>query len=107
MTDFYLVVADQIDNTQRTQIQHVIREHAESWWHEFLDVWIVKGGESLSFWLKELRAIVPVKPSGILILKLPPDGSRAYASRAGASLTWLKEEYMGRKPTKAIESEGS
>ncbi len=81
MSNFFVIIGDRIDNTQRTQIQHLVKDNAESWWHDFLDVWVVEGGATSVFWRDLLRPIVPVAPCGLLVLALPKDGARGWAAR--------------------------
>lgn len=87
---FFVIIADQIDNTQRTQIQQVVKENAESWWHEFLDAWIVQGGHSASYWRDLLKTII-TPGSGIMVLTLANRGG--WAAKMPGSASWLREVY--------------
>jgi hypothetical protein len=96
---FFVIIADQIDNTQRAQIQFAVKEGAESWWHEFLDVWIVKGGESTAYWRDLLSIIVAPGRSAILVLALP-EGRKRWASSMGKGKSdWLHEIYTRKGVT--------
>ncbi|MEV0154142.1 hypothetical protein AB0H57_10435 [Micromonospora sp. NPDC050686] len=100
--NFFLVVAEQIDATQRNLIQHMIRTEAEDWWHESLDLWIVRGGESANDWRKRLGVFVPSAPSGIFVFKLPQaksERSLAWRLAKGYERTkWLYEVFLEKEP---------
>jgi hypothetical protein len=103
---FFVIIADQIDNTQRSQIQLAVKGAAESWWHEFLDVWIVKGGESASYWRDLLSVIVGPGASGLLVLSLP-ETKKTWSSRMGTGKTdWLHENYTGIRSKDSGASSG-
>lgn len=105
MTDktVYLVSFDSINDTQRAQIQALIKARASSWWHQQSNVWIVKGGPNASEWRNELSMFVKGEgvPGNVIVLKLPAVGSRAWAS-VGLDLTWLKSNLNNESETKAI-----
>lgn len=85
------IIADQIDNTQRTLIHEFIKGHSEDWWHEFLDVWVLISDEGPRWWRDQLKVFVPKNPSSILVLDL--DGSRPRWASMGRTgkWEWLKE----------------
>ncbi|WP_433355040.1 hypothetical protein ACQPYV_31925 [Micromonospora saelicesensis] len=98
---FFLIVAEGIDNTQRELIQHLIKAEADDWWHELLDVWIVRGGLSASNWRARLSVFVPAAPSGIMVFglpTLPAEREIAFRMPKGSARTkWLYEVYKGSK----------
>lgn len=93
--DFYLIVATSIDQTQRTQIQALVKRLSTDWWHQVPDVWVAKGGAVSAYaWMETLRPIIPHVPSGVYVFKLPPEGQRQWAAAAKRSTwEWLESSY--------------
>lgn len=85
----FILVFENIDNTQRSLLHERIKELADSWWHEFRDVWIVEGGDSVSWWRDELSVFIPTRPSKMVALLYGEDKPR-WASRH-ANTEWLVE----------------
>jgi len=92
--DFYLIVADQIDETQRRLITAAIKDSCDLWWHQFLDVWIAQGGGTAVEWGKRLGVFSPEGPSGVLVFKLPGENNRSWYGKAQPpKWQWLLEKY--------------
>ena len=91
---FCLIAANGIDNTQRTQIHYVVKENADEWWHEFLDLWIVRGKLTPSEWRDLFKVILPEPPAGALVLRLPDTPPRSWAARRVGGLNWFRENYF-------------
>jgi hypothetical protein len=105
-TPYFIIIADRIDSTQRTLIHAVVKENATTWWHQFLDAWIV-GGHTARFWRDELKSIVPYPPSAVLVLSLPSqEMDRKWAGRLVKG-AWLRENYTPNKPLRRTPSSGS
>lgn len=99
MTDrAYLLSFDEIDATQRAQIQTAVAHHASDWFHQQQNVWIVLGGfDTPGGWRTVLRPFVDGVPGTVLIFELPEKAHRRYAGFAKKSWwTWLNEVYLGR-----------
>ena len=75
MSRAFIVVTDGLDETQRSLIHYQIKEHAEDWWHEFPDIWVVVGGQSPVEWRDRLGVFAPLLPSGVLVIQLAGESS--------------------------------
>jgi hypothetical protein len=105
MTDasdrFFVITFDNIDETQRGQIQTHVNENALSWWHQQSNVWLVQGGEDTVFWRDLLAPFVKGVPGNLLVLRLPAKGGlREFASFGPSShATWIKTTFLGQTST--------
>jgi hypothetical protein len=59
------------------------------WWHNFEDVWIVRGGTQARDWTDRLQPAIKDYSSSVLVLGLP----------AGTERSWA---YFGPSPTKRV-----
>ena len=86
-------------DTQREQVQTLVKEHANGWWHHVPDAWIV-GGHDHKFWANTVGPILSGTAARLLVLELPHETSqRMFAQRGRASrssLDWLWKTYYGR-----------
>ncbi len=87
--DKFILIFDQIDNTQRALIHERVKDLADSWWHELLDVWVVEGGDSVSAWRDHLAVFVPQRPSKLVVFRLS-DVKPRWAARF-TSMDWFSE----------------
>ena len=92
MSKYLLILADQIDNTQRNLIQQVVKNNADDWWHEFLDAWIVSTDKKARWWRDELKVIFGAPGSSFMVLTLPRPGAGEWSSyMAPKKSKWIKE----------------
>jgi hypothetical protein len=92
---FFLIVVENIDETQRRLIQALVKRKSASWWHEMLDVWIVQGG-GISQWVNDLNIIITgSEHDQCMVLALPdPKKERALGMvLPAAAKQWLIEVY--------------
>jgi len=94
---FFVIVAEHIDNTQRSLIHEQVKKHAEDWWHQFEDVWVVKGDKNAGAWRDLLGPMVSLPHSSLLILKVKntPGGRWATVMPTSKSM-WFREVLSGR-----------
>jgi hypothetical protein len=101
-----LVVAQSIDDTQRTLMHELIKSDSDEWWHGFPDVWMVRG-DSAEAWRERLGVFVPRGPSAVLVFQMPDEGGRAWSARGVKSgWEWLTEHYAsprGGAPVPSID----
>ncbi len=105
MADHFLaLIAEGLDNTQRNQIHAAVKKYADSWWHEFLDVWLVFSSETGEQWRDRLRVIFGTGGAQLLVLRLPDETPRGWSTimrRPGSGKTdWLREVYS--RPIKEV-----
>ncbi len=81
---FFVIIASDIDNTQRSQIHEVVKRDGEDWWHQLPDVWVVKGGE-LATWQRSMKVIASIGNSAILTLALKPTPGARWAVAGDAA----------------------
>lgn len=98
--NFYLIILNGIDETQRTLIHASIKDGASEWWHQLPDVWIAKGAgtqglrSEVQWWRDRLKVFVPHAPSSLLVFLLPPEGKRAWSAKGMKSTwAWLETNY--------------
>jgi 2-polyprenyl-6-methoxyphenol hydroxylase-like FAD-dependent oxidoreductase len=94
---FVVIIADNIDNTQRNQIHQLVKSQSEEWWHEFANTWIVRSEHHSSGWRDALQPIFHERPSALVVLDLPTKGGRGWATRFVDS-DWLRDEYTQWSP---------
>lgn len=94
MTKALMVLLNGIDETQRRLIHTQIKQHAQQWWHEMPDVWIILSDESLSIWHTRLKVFVPSMPSNMMIFTLPDEGRQWSAVGDPSKWKWIKENYL-------------
>lgn len=90
---FSIIVAEDIDNTQRTLIHELVKAASDDWWHDLPDVWVVKGGGTADDWRDRLRPLVPLAPSSVMVLALKPTPGNRWATQGRLSTVsnWWKE----------------
>lgn len=94
MTKSLIVLLDGIDETQRKLIHAQVKAHAEHWWHEMPDVWIIMSDESPAIWQQRLRVFVPTLPGFLLVFALPEGENRKWSgSGARNKWKWIHENY--------------
>lgn len=92
--NFFLILVDGIDDTQRELIHFQIDKRSKGWWHQSQNVWVVKGGRDPLFWTNHLGSIVPKSPSILYVFSLPEPGNRYFASFAPkGEPAWLLANY--------------
>ncbi len=90
--DYFVIIADEIDNTQRTLLHELVKRDAESWWHQYANVWVVKGG-NMKQWRSNCSVIVPLPPASVIILALKqrPGGRWGVAGGKSGDFSWFRE----------------
>ncbi len=97
MPDNYFVISvDRATGDELNNVQNVIKENANGWWHRHTNVWIVGGG-SASKWRDLIKPALPSRDSSVLVIKLPSeDADRSWAfsgKDASAKCKWFHENY--------------
>ena len=92
-----LISVDMIDDTQRALIHELVKENADSWWHQQANLWIVIGGGDVGDWRDAIGPFIRGVPGNVIVLKLPPEGMRAWGTN-GVNGTWLRENFTNRRP---------
>jgi hypothetical protein len=99
---WYLLILDRANDLEREAIQEIVRVHADEWWHELADVWVIRGHPP-AYWIKLMKPIIPRGKSGILLLPLPEDVAEGELSYFGPGyqekLAWLDEIFPSRRGT--------
>jgi hypothetical protein len=88
---FCAIVVENINDTQRQQIQAAIENRAVSWWHNFPDLWIAESELMPGGWIELLGIIFPYLPAKILVLRLSDATPRWGAKMRSEDAEWLKE----------------
>lgn len=95
----FIVVLDQATDDHREAVQAIVKAHANGWWHNFTDVWIV-GGHEVTYWRDLIKPTLALSPARVLVMGLPDMGQRAWAT-AGLPqpmFKWLREAYSNKPP---------
>ena len=103
---FFLLLFNNISDTQRVQIQNVVDTHALSWWHQHEAVWIVQGDFSSVTWRARFSPILKGVGGHVYVFELPGNGKRGIAFFAKPiDYQWLLEDPFrwGAEPKKEIE----
>jgi hypothetical protein len=93
----FLIVLDRASAEQRNAVHEAIKGHANGWWHQFADTWIVGGGVSAAEWRDLLRTHIS-SPAGVLVLRLPDAASASrnwamFGPDAKIRAEWIHENY--------------
>jgi hypothetical protein len=80
MADF-LIILDRATEQQRRAVHEVIKENARTWWHRFVDVWIVHG-KSADRW-RDLVGDEISNPATVLVIRFPTKGDETRWSARG------------------------
>lgn len=96
-SDVVLISIDMVDDTQRTLIHEVVKEHSDSWWHQQANLWLVIGGGDVGFWRDQVGPFIRGVPGNVFVVKLPPKGLRAWGTNK-VDTAWLREN-LGNKRT--------
>jgi hypothetical protein len=95
---FIAIVVQNIDNTQRNQIQETIKKYATSWWHEFLDLWILETDETMIAWRERLEVIFSPGGSQLLIINVADTAPRWCGFILPYDQSkWLRENIRGSR----------
>jgi hypothetical protein len=79
-SSYDVLLARNIDNTQRALIHEMVKKISAVWWHEYPDIWIMKSDQSVTTWRNWLSNIVPLQPSTILVMHLGENPQYDFAS---------------------------
>src|SRR4051812_33387056 len=97
---FTLALGNATD-AQREAVQAIVKAHANGWWHNLPDVWIV-GGQTHKYWADLISTVLAGSPAQLLVLKLPrSEAERMFAHRGPlpkVSSDWLWKQYYGQDP---------
>ncbi|WP_431835921.1 hypothetical protein [Cellulomonas sp. Y8] len=91
-SDAVVIIAYDIDATQRRLIHAAVREESDQWWHELPDVWVAISELNVTDWKSLLRGFVPQPPSGLMVFALPED-KRRFWHRGPLDFTWFRENF--------------
>ena len=97
MSDFCILVAEGIDETQRAQITAQVKARSETWWHHMSDVWIARSDLLPLEWRDLINPILLPEQGQLLVLRLPSYQQRrawAISSRRALGGDWLRYQYM-------------
>lgn len=99
MTPFYIIIMERATPEELEAVHEIAKAHAESWWHEVENVWIVKGHRA-RYWRTLIAPVIPYGNSGVVVLGLPVTDPRAEASNYGvdhrARMAWLYDNIYTR-----------
>jgi hypothetical protein len=96
--DLHLIVVEDPSPNLREGIHQVVKLHADVWWHEMPDVWVVGGG-SPDEWRKRLEPLktAAAENTMVLVVQLPGPGDvrvwSAHGPDAQARFAWFHEHY--------------
>jgi hypothetical protein len=91
--DSYVVLTYGLNDFERGQIHQLMKSNSEHWWHQYPDVWIVKGGTSGDFWRDLVIPVLPQRGRGsVLVMKLRGNWA-AFGSHE--QFDWLMEMLPG------------
>lgn len=95
MSNFLVILSNNIDQTQRNQIHAVVKRDAHSWWHEHLDTWIIKSEQEAVEWQEKISILFEGLPdSSFLILTLqnkPEDSNDWGGSVSTSTARWIQD----------------
>lgn len=100
ITEPCVIILDRAKPAEREAVHEAIKENADTWWHQFTNVWIA-GGHRVSFWTDLIRPLLPDGPSGLIVLHLPEDEKdrlySAYMRNVDNRTKWLDENYTSMR----------
>jgi hypothetical protein len=95
----YTLALGGASDSQREAVQALVKAHANGWWHNLPDVWIV-GGHNHKYWADLIHPVLASSTARLLVLELPRDPStRTFAYRGPFPRTtrdWLWKTYLDR-----------
>jgi hypothetical protein len=102
----FVIALGNASDAQREAVQAIVKAHADDWWHNLPDVWIV-GGQSHTYWGDLIKPVLALSQARVLVLELPRDkNQRMFATRGklpGDALDWLWKTYFGRdRPSETL-----
>lgn len=99
---FLLIVADKIDDTQRSLMHVAVKDNAKSWWHRFEDLWVIRTEMGTADWRDLLRPFL-LEGTSVLVIAMEqsPGGRWAAAGLPAGAMEWFNEEIAGR-PKKLV-----
>ena len=87
---FYVVLAYDIDNTQRTLIHEAIKARSENWWHQWEDCWLVETDDEMAVLSERLLPFASIEGSEMLILAVKDSPGGRWSARLGKGRAdWL------------------
>lgn len=95
MADYHLISIDRATLYELDQVQDLIKNNANDWWHRHTTVWIVGGGKA-SRWRDLIKPILRSHGSSILVLQLPKKESRNWCfsgENAKEQCEWFHQNY--------------
>lgn len=95
MTRFFAISVDRATRQELNNVQAIIKEKADGWWHRHATFWIA-GGLEASEWRDLLKPVLRSERSNVLVLLLPDEEDRRwgfYGPDAKRKSSWLHENY--------------
>ncbi len=97
MPNHYIISVDQATSEQLNSVHEIIKQHANGWWHHFINVWIVGGGETAQFWRDQIKEAIKTGEASALVLKLPESIDERnwslFGVNSGKRGAWLHKNY--------------
>lgn len=100
---YHVLIADEIDNTQRTLIHEMVKNASEDWWHQFANVWVVRSVLTTSEWRERLEPFCPVPPSSILVLAMKEKPGGRWGIGGKVDHPWFRQN-MSKPNTEAART---
>lgn len=90
----FLIALNKATDENREAVQAIVKVHADGWWHNFTDIWIV-GGHSASYWRDLIAPTLMNSTAEVLVMALPLDGGAWATSKVKTANTkWFNETYL-------------
>lgn len=91
----YMLVFEDLDDTQREQITKYVKEFSVGWWHHMQNIWIVNTDKSAKQLVDEVKPFIPAGLHGrTLVFRLPELGTREWAGFGPPKwYEWLYSNY--------------
>ena len=71
MTQYWLIYVDQATAGEQDAVTEIVKTHSDEWWHQFEQLWIVKGHAS-DYWKVLIKPVLVGNPrSGVMVFGLP------------------------------------
>lgn len=91
-----IVLGGNATESEKEDVDEIIKEHAIGCWNQFTDVWVV-GGHPSGFWGDIIMPIISGGQTGFLVFDLPRSRDRGFWGAmvdADRHMKWLHNNYL-------------
>lgn len=96
----FVLMLDRASAEQINSVQEIVKEHAEEWWHNLDNVWLIGSDATANVWRDLLKPILKGTGASVLVLRLPAAEIERNWSFFGPNgkerCSWIYEHYKAR-----------